>query len=63
MTHESLASEAILLSRDQAVKLMAISVMLKDEELSFFGDDAQLASDEMSDIGEEIALQLAGYPA
>lgn len=63
MTHESLGSETVMLSREQAVKLMAISVMLKDEELAFFGEDAAKALDEMSDIGEELALQLVGYPA
>lgn len=46
------------LSPDQALQLMAISVMLKDGELSLQGDDAELAYNAICDCGEEIALQV-----
>ena len=54
----------IMIGRDEAVKLMAISVMLKDGELCLRGDEQEteaLATDAITDLGEEIALQLVGY--
>jgi len=55
--------ETIILGRETAIKIMAISVLLKDGELALVGDDAHLAYAELCDVGEEIALQLEGYPA
>lgn len=54
--------DAVMLSRDQAVKIMAVAALLKDGDLSLAGEDAMPAHDGLCDIGEEIALQLAGYP-
>ena len=53
---------AIFLSRAQAIQIMAISILLKDDELGLFGEDSADALAALSDVGEEIALQIAGYP-
>lgn len=52
----------ILLSQDQAIKIMAISVMIRDGELTLSGELAAAAEGELVSIGQEIALQLEGYP-
>jgi hypothetical protein len=52
----------ISLPRGQALRIMAISVMMKDGDLELVGDDARMAMEAMSDAGEEIALQVGGVP-
>lgn len=52
----------ILLSQDQAVRVMAISVMIRDGELTLTGEHAARAQEVLTSVGEEIALQLEGYP-
>lgn len=54
--------DTVILSREQAIQIMAISVMLKDDEMAFRGDEDHNAEKALCDIGEEIALQVAGYP-
>lgn len=41
---------------------MAISVMIRDGELTLSGEDAVAAEAELLSIGQEIALQIEGYP-
>lgn len=62
MIIEAGANDTVMLSREQALQIMAISVMLKDDEIGLFGEDAHEAEKALCDIGEEIALQIAGYP-
>ena len=46
------------LSPDQAVQIMAVSVMLRDGELHLTGDESEKAEEAIIDAGQEIALQI-----
>lgn len=54
-------TKAVMLSPNQAIKLLSIGVLLKDEDLAIYGDDAELATEALCDICEEMAIQLHGY--
>lgn len=61
MIIEAGANDTVMLSRSQALQIMAISIMLKDGELEISGEDAATALEALADAGEEIALQIGGY--
>lgn len=56
---------AAKLSPSQSIQLMAIGVMLRDGGLELRGEDdsdVQNALDALTDISQEIALQMGGEP-
>lgn len=55
--------ETVIIMRDQAVRLMAISCALRDGDIAIRGheeEDVEAAIAALKDVGEECALQLGG---
>ena len=55
-------ADGATLSPAQSVQLLAIGVMLRDDELEIVGEGAGLALAALIDVSQEIALQMGGEP-